>query len=216
MVFPMMGAVIWMLFVLSALAGTSAVLTLLSAMLVAGSGAWVWGRWGGIGRPRGTRIAAAVLAFVLALGGPAFAIASFSAARATGTEAASAAPRTGAGVDSLWQAWSPDAVEQFRGQGRPVFIDFTARWCLSCQVNERFALDNPKVRGRFRELGVVALRADWTDKNQEIAKAIAGYGRAGVPVYVVYGRGALEPVLLPELLTPSIVLEALDKAAMKP
>ena len=208
--FPMMGAVIWMLFVLSALAGSSALLALLSAILAAGLGAWIWGRWGGIGRPRGTRIAAGLLALVLALGGPALALVSFPAARAPGAGPAGTGRQPGSTVDSFWQAWSPETVAQLRRQGAPVFVDFTARWCLSCQVNERLALDNPTVRSRFRELGVATLRADWTDKNDPIAQAIAGYGRAGVPVYVLYGRGAQEPVLLPELLTPAIVLGALD------
>jgi thiol:disulfide interchange protein DsbD len=183
---------------------------MLCAMLAAGLGAWIWGRWGVIGRPRGSRITAGLLALALALGGPAFALVSFPAARAPGAAAAGRQP--GSSVDSFWQAWSPDTVAQLRRQGTPVFVDFTARWCLSCQVNERFALDNPTVRSRFRELGVATLRADWTDKNDAIAQAIAGFRRAGVPVYVLYGRGAQEPVLLPELLTPTIVLKALDKA----
>jgi thiol:disulfide interchange protein DsbD len=93
-----------------------------------------------------------------------------------------------------------------------VFIDFTAKWCLSCQVNERFTLDNPEVKGRFAALGIATLRADWTDRSDSIARAIAGYGRAGIPLYVLYGRGARDPVLLPEVLTPAIVIAALEKA----
>jgi thiol:disulfide interchange protein DsbD len=103
-------------------------------------------------------------------------------------------------------------VETLRAQGTPVFIDFTARWCLSCQVNERVALSSPAVHNRLKELGAAPLRADWTDKNDAIARAIAGYGRAGVPVYVYYPAGARDPVLLPELLTPGIVLGALNGA----
>jgi thiol:disulfide interchange protein DsbD len=110
----------------------------------------------------------------------------------------------------MWEAWSPERVAELRAAGRPVFIDFSAQWCLTCQVNERVALRRGPVERRFRELGVAALKADWTDRSDSIAAAIAGYGRAGVPLYVLYGPGGEQPVLLPELLTPRILLDALD------
>jgi thiol:disulfide interchange protein len=207
--FPMMGAVVWMLFVFAALSGTTAMVALLAALLAAGCGAWVWGRWGGIERSRGSRLAAAIVAAVLAVGGPALALVSFPQASPL---ASAAGARTAASADAFWQEWSPGRVAALRAQGTPVFIDFSARWCLSCQVNERVALDNPAVRGRLKELGVVPLRADWTDKNDTIAVAIAGYGRAGVPLYVYYPAGGEEPVILPELLTPGMVLGALNGA----
>ena len=91
-----------------------------------------------------------------------------------------------------------------------MFIDFSAEWCLTCKVNEAVVLQRKVVLERFRQKGVVLLRADWTDRSDSIARAITGYGRAGVPLYVLYGPGAAEPALLPELLTPSVVLAALD------
>jgi thiol:disulfide interchange protein len=203
--FPMMGAVIWMLFVFAALSGTTAMVALLAALLVGGLGAWIWGKWGSMGRARGSRVAAGIAAVLLVAGAPALALLSFS-------QPVSSALRPAASADAFWQEWSPERVETLRGQGTPVFIDFTARWCLSCQVNEKVALGSAVVRRRMTELGVAALRADWTDKNDAIARAIAGYGRAGVPVYVYYPSGAREPVLLPELLTPGIVLGALNEA----
>ena len=94
-----------------------------------------------------------------------------------------------------------------------MFIDFTAAWCLTCQVNERVALANAEVAKRFREEGVTLLKADWTRRDDEITQALAGYGRQGVPVYILYGREAgSAPRFLPELLTPAIVLSALDEA----
>ncbi len=90
-----------------------------------------------------------------------------------------------------------------------MFVDFTARWCLSCQVNEKIALDNTSVRARFAERGIATLRADWTDTNDAISRALAGFGRASVPLYVYYPAGGKDPVILPELLTPGIVLAAL-------
>jgi thiol:disulfide interchange protein len=199
--FPMMGAVIWMLFVFSVLSGTTAMVALLAALLVGGLGSWIWGRWGGVVHARGSRIAAGAIALLLVLGGPTLAILSFP-------PSPKADPRA---ADAFWQEWSPQRVDTLRRQGTPVFIDFSAAWCLSCQLNERVALDNPAVRNRLRELGVATLRADWTDKSDSIAAAIAGYGRAGVPVYVFYRPGANEPLLLPELLTPGIVLGALGQ-----
>jgi thiol:disulfide interchange protein DsbD len=210
--FPMMGAVIWMVFVLESLSGAPGVIALLSALLAAGAGAWVWGRWGDVGRRRGVRIAAACAALVLVLGGPAAATAFLRPARGTPAAAAVSIDTAVPTAGDLWQAWSPEKVAQLRRQAVPVFVDFTARWCITCQVNEHIALDNPAVRDRFRELGVVTLRADWTDRNDLIARALADQGRAGVPLYMWYAPGAAEPVILPEVLTPGIVLAALGPA----
>ncbi len=176
---------------------------ILAALLAAGSGAWVWGRWGGLSRSRSVRIAAGCIALFLLLGGSAAVIAA---------SRGNAALEQAATGSSAWEPWSPERVAALRGQGTPVFVDFTARWCLSCQVNERVALSNAAVQKRFRDLGVATLRADWTDRSDAIAGALAGFGRAGVPVYALYGRGNADPVLLPEILTPGIVLSALEAA----
>jgi thiol:disulfide interchange protein DsbD len=203
--FPMLAAVVWMLFVLSALAGATSVILVLAGILAIGVGLWVWGRWGTLARPRRARIAALAVALALCAAGCAFAVTSVSG---SAVAEAAAAPVESQGP---WQRWSEAGLEELRGRGVPVFIDFSARWCLSCQVNERVALDNAAVRAKFRERGVATLRADWTDKNSGIAAALASYGRAGVPLYVLYAPGGADPVLLPELLTPGIVLAALDR-----
>jgi thiol:disulfide interchange protein/DsbC/DsbD-like thiol-disulfide interchange protein len=208
--FPMMGAALWMIFVFSALADSAGVIRLLAALLLSGMGAWIWGRWGGPVRPISSRIAAAIIAMVMVLGSVGSAIAFVRTASPLATAAVSPGVRTAAQGASAWDAWSPEKVAQLRSQGTPVFIDFTAKWCLSCQVNERFALDNPQVAARFKERGVTALRADWTDRSDLIARALSGYGRASIPLYVYYPPGAEEPLLLPEILTPGIVLAALD------
>lgn len=210
--FSMMGAALWMIFVFSALAGSAAVIRVLAALLLSGMGAWIWGRWGGIARPGGSRIGAALLALILVLGSVAFAIAFMRVAPSFVAGSASPTVRTVAQAASSWEAWSPEKTAQLRRQGIPVFIDFTAKWCLSCQVNERIALDSPQVASRFTELGVATLRADWTDRSDLIARALSGYGRASIPLYVYYRPGAEEPLLLPEILTPGIVLAALEQA----
>lgn len=207
--FPMMAAVVWMGSVLIALSGAASLLFLLGALVASGIGAWVWGRWGGIDRPRGSRRAAVVIAFALVAAGAALAISQAETGRAAAGASGSALPATPRS-DGMWETWSPERVAELLAAGRPVFIDFSAQWCLTCQVNERVALRRGPVERRFRELGVAALKADWTDRSVSIAAAIAGYGRAGVPLYVLYGPGGEQPVLLPELLTPRIVLDALD------
>ena len=210
--FPMLAAVIWMLFVLSGLAGGTAVIALLAGLLAAGIGAWAWGRWGGIDRSRRTRLIAGAAALVLAVGGPIGA-----AAYSRGLQPASpedALVQAPGPAGAAWEPWSQDRVDQLRRDGTPVFIDFTARWCLSCQVNERVAFSNDTVTKRFATLGVHLLRADWTAGSDLIAAGLSAFGRASVPLYVYYPPHAVEPVLLPELLTPGIVLNALDRQAV--
>jgi len=212
--FPMLGAVIWMLYVLDTLSGFPALMTLLCALLLAGLGAWIYGRWGGLDRSLPSRFISASLAAVLVLGGAAFsAVTSGSAPTAT---AARAATRVAAGVaatadPAAWESWSPQRVAELQAAGTPVFVDFTAKWCLTCQVNERVALRSPAITRAFRQAGVATLQADWTDRSDAIARTLATFGRAGVPVYALYPRGSASPVLLPELLTPGVVREALDK-----
>jgi thiol:disulfide interchange protein DsbD len=119
------------------------------------------------------------------------------------------------GIQAGWEPYSRNAIEQYRAQGRPVFVDFTARWCLSCQVNERVVLDRGDVRRRLRDSGIVLVRADWTKHDESIASALTELGRSGVPTYVFYlpGRPAL---VLPEVLTPGVVLGALDQLPNHP
>jgi thiol:disulfide interchange protein DsbD len=110
-----------------------------------------------------------------------------------------------------WQPWSAQAVSGYQAQGRPVFVDFTASWCLSCQVNERVALQQPQVQRAFKDANVALLKADWTKGDDAITQALTAMGRSGVPAYALYIPGRSEPVLLPEALTPGIVTDALAK-----
>jgi thiol:disulfide interchange protein DsbD len=205
MAFPMMAAAVWMASVLAAMAGSAAVTILLGAMLIAGLGAWVWGRWGALTRSGSIRAAAGSIAILLAVGGTALAAGLLPAASSGNGETARV------GSAGSWEPWSQERLDELRRAGTPVFLDFTAKWCLSCQVNERVALENPRVRQAFQQAGIATLRADWTDSSDAIARALAGYGRASVPLYVFYPRGGKEPVILPEILTPGIVLAAIGQ-----
>jgi DsbC/DsbD-like thiol-disulfide interchange protein/cytochrome c biogenesis protein CcdA len=111
--------------------------------------------------------------------------------------------------DAAWESYSAQKVASLQAAGKPVFVDFTAAWCVTCQVNERVVLSRDDVMAAFRDRGVTLVRADWTRRDPEIARALAGLGRSGVPAYVLYKPGRA-PLLLPELLTPQRVIEALD------
>jgi thiol:disulfide interchange protein DsbD len=110
-----------------------------------------------------------------------------------------------------WQPWSADAVSRSLAAGQPVFVDFTASWCLSCQVNERVALDQPNVMQAFQAKNVTLLKADWTRQDPAITQALTALGRSGVPVYALYAPSQTDPQLLPQVLTPGMVVDALNK-----
>jgi thiol:disulfide interchange protein/DsbC/DsbD-like thiol-disulfide interchange protein len=203
--FFLMGTVIWLAWVLGVQAGPNAVAILLITLLLLGVGAWIYGCWGHFGASRrglASSLAAVVLVVALALG-------------LTGVGATAAPIRSYQSNQDgsiSWQPYSRDKVDELRNEGKPVFIDFTAAWCLSCQVNERVAFSSDEVKKKFRELGVQALKADWTARDESITRALAEFGRNSVPLYVMYTPDiSAEPIILPEIITPNIILEALTK-----
>ncbi len=107
-------------------------------------------------------------------------------------------------------AWSPQAVENALEAGKPVFVDFTASWCVTCQANKIAVLDREDIREAFKQHGVVFLVADWTNQNPDITQALESFGRSGVPLYILYSPDG-KTTVLPELLTKNIVIGALDK-----
>lgn len=107
-------------------------------------------------------------------------------------------------------AWSPQAVENALKAGKPVFVDFTASWCVTCQANKIAVLDREDIRKAFKQHGIVFLVADWTNQNPDITQALESFGRSGVPLYILYSPDG-KTTVLPELLTKNIVIEALDK-----
>lgn len=200
MAFPLLGAVVWLVWVLAQQTGPDGVLPALSVLLAVGFAAWLTGRGERLVYPRPralVRSAAAAIA-VLAVG---------AGVRVTARSAPSVQAASG-----VWSPFSPDALAGHRAAGQPVFVDFTAAWCLTCQVNERLVLDTAEIQARFAALGVTLMRADWTNQDPTIARTLEDHGRAGVPLYILYGRDpAAPPIVLPAVLTRGIVLDALDQ-----
>ncbi|MFD1192971.1 thioredoxin family protein, partial [Phenylobacterium conjunctum] len=112
-----------------------------------------------------------------------------------------------------YEAWSPEAVAKAQAEGKPVFVNFTAAWCVTCQVNERVAFSTSQAAAAFKAAGAVYLKGDWTRKDAIIEAELAKHGRAGVPLYLVYPKNGGEPEILPQLLTPQILSAAVEKAA---
>jgi suppressor for copper-sensitivity B len=115
-----------------------------------------------------------------------------------------------AGKDAFWQPFDPGAIDGLVGQGKTVFVDVTADWCLTCKLNERVAIDSAAVRDRLAGKSVVAMRADWTRPNDAIVRYLRDFGRYGIPFNAIYGPGLPRGRALPELLTPGTVISALD------
>jgi len=200
---PIFATVIWLVWVFAQIAGTTALTGLLAAFLLLAIAGWFLGRWPG-------KAAAATIALVflvLAAVTPIWSVRMFSAPRSfvvagvVGNEQ----PAT------TWQPFTPALVAQSRAQGKAVFIDFTASWCLSCQVNERLILNRADVQQRLRDSGAVLIRADWTNQDPDITRTLAALGRSGVPTYALYPADPNAPAhVLPEVLTPGIVMNALN------
>ena len=109
-----------------------------------------------------------------------------------------------------WQPFTPERLAEELKQGHSVFVDFTAAWCLTCKFNEASVLESSAVRTAFQRHGVVKIKADWTNADPAITKILKQFGRPGVPMYVLYPGKDAEPILFPELLTQSLILEKLE------
>ena len=194
---PIFATVIWLAWVLGATYGASLLSALLSSFLLLAIAGWFLGRWPA--RRWSTAVAALILAGVIVL-----------SAIAPGKLETASLGLTAEDVTTLaslpsvqsaqrgWQPWSAAAVSRAQAAGRPVLVDFTAKWCLSCQVNERVALDRPEVEQALADAHVALFKADSTRHDEAITQALAALGRSGVPAYALYVPGESSPRLLPK------------------
>jgi thiol:disulfide interchange protein len=203
MAFPMFATVVWLVWVLGQQVGIDGAAALLALLVTLAFALWVFAAFGAQRLGGFARVAA--LAAVLA-------VAAWSWPTlhpdADATHSADAGASMPAGT---WQPWSADAFARVRAEGRPVFVDFTAAWCVTCQMNKRMTLNDGTLAAEFRARQVVLMRADWTRRDTAVTEALRALGRSGVPVYALYAPGAGEPQLLSEILTVSEVRDAMAR-----
>ena len=200
--FPMYGAALWLVWVFARQTSGEALALILAGGLLLAFGLTLWG-WRQGARMSGRRAAGTTAASALSL----------LAAVAVTVSAASLAPGAGPASEVASETpWSSDAVAAARAEGKVVFVNFTADWCVTCKVNERAALANEGTRALFAGTDAVYMVADWTRRDDLIARELERFGRSGVPLYLVYSPGKAAPEILPQLLTPGIVADAVKRA----
>ena len=197
MAFPLYATVGFLVWVLAGQTPDTGLLKVLFGLVLVAMAAWIYGRWTQPGGSAGRRRFGSGLALVLVVAGVAW-----GWPQRPSTEV-------------VWQPWSPETVAQLRNEGKILYVDFTARWCATCQSNKAVVFSSQKVRDELRRHGVVLLRADWTNKDPRITEALASFDRSAVPFDLIYAPGRAEPIILPELLTPDLVLDALAKVTEK-
>ncbi len=202
MAFPLFATVIWLIWVFGFQTGMDGVLRVLMGLLFFAVAAWLYGRnKHSTGNKHRLAYGAAVLALI-------------SGGYLGVAGAKQAAPCTlgrNSATDGMqWEPYSAARLKELHDKGTPVFLDFTAAWCVSCQVNEKVVFSSEEVRNQFKALGIVGMKADWTNGDSAITDILASFGRSGVPFYLLYGKDPkAQPKQLPEVLSPGIVLDAI-------
>lgn len=208
--FPMLATAIWLLSLVSRHYGTGGVLWIGIFLVFVALATWTWGEFVQRGTKR--KGLAMILSLVFLVGGYAFTLEKQLHWRTPPKITAGKIQNEPGGI--AWQPWSTNAVQQARAERRPIFVDFTADWCATCQVNKKTSIEIESVRKKLEEINAVALLGDYTLVPDEITEELKRFGRAAVPLVLVYPKDPSKPpVELPAFLTPSIVLDALNAAA---
>ncbi len=203
MAFPLYGTVAYLVWVLAAQTSDEGFRGVLFGLVLVAMGVWFYGRWRAPGASAGrARFGVTALLVCGALG----------AWIGWPHRAEAAAQRDPAAPpDVVWEPWSPETVAKLRGEGRIVYVDFTARWCATCQTNKKLVFHSDDVLRTFADKKIATLRGDWTNQDARITAELARYQRAAVPFNLIWMPGKDEPIILPEVLTPHTVLDALNK-----
>lgn len=198
--FPMYATAIWLVWVLAQQAGADAVAAALGGMLLIAFGIWLFTTSGKKWRAINFSLAAAALVAAFAIG-------------LYFTKDAAAPNQTAVAANARYESFTPTRLEELRAQNRPVFVNLTAAWCITCLVNERVALERANVISAFEAANVAYLKGDWTHRDPAITAMLAKFGRNGVPLYVFYpADSTAQPVVLPQILTPEIVLREIGQS----
>lgn len=197
--FVMLATVLWLVWVFGAQTSNFALIVLLAGFFIVSLGCWIYGKWGSPEKKPLSRFIGCALAALCLLAG------AYSLWMATEFQEPQAKVDTA--LSSNWEPFSPERITELQKQGRPVFVDFTAKWCLICQANH-FILTTDVVSNEFDKLGVVRMKADWTRSDPVVTKALKQFGRSGVPLYVLYGAD-MSTIILPQVLTTDVVIEYL-------
>lgn len=186
MSFLMFATVAFLLWTLAGMVDEYGLLKVLVGIVLVAVACWIYGRWSLPHKPKATRVKAVAFTLLFLVGGMALAW------------------PAGKGKGLKWAEWSPETVAALRAEQKPVYIDFTARWCVTCQTN-KLVYNDKSLQEEFKKRGIVTLKADWTNYDERITDALKALDRAAVPVNVLYVPGKEAPVILPNLLTVETV-----------
>jgi thiol:disulfide interchange protein DsbD len=194
MAFPLYATVGYLLWVLAGQVQEYGLLSAFLGLVLVAMGVWIYGRWRAPGASAGRARFGLVAGLVL-----------------IGLGAWTGWPHPPGATDIIWEKWSPETVERLRADGRIVYVDFTARWCATCQANKRLVFHSDDVLRIFRDRHIATVRGDWTNQDPRITAELAKYRRSAVPFNLVWLPGREAPVILPEVLTPGVVLRAVGE-----
>lgn len=199
--FLMLASVLWLVWVFGAQTNAEALTILLGSFFIISLACWIYGEWGSFANSKKARILSSVIASMLMV------LSVYVMTFATNADTGSLEINVIASGDEEWENFSPTRLKELQDQGIPVFVDFTAKWCLICQTNH-VALSTDEVDAKFKDSNIVRMKADWTKKDPLITEELKKFGRNSVPLYVLY-EGNDKKTILPQVLTPGVVLENL-------
>ncbi|MFN4173660.1 MAG: protein-disulfide reductase DsbD family protein [Parachlamydiaceae bacterium] len=198
--FMMLFAVLWLTWVFMGQTSDGDTILLLLSFILVSIACWVYGKWATPFNSKMARVTA-LMVILFAL---------FASYKVVDYAAADKGNQTAQAVSDGWEPFSLERLEELKKSGTPVFVDFTAKWCLICQTNHA-VLSTGEVEKQMELKGIVKMKADWTKNDPVITEELRKFGRSGVPLYLLYGNQDNEPKILPQVLTPDILISAIDE-----